>query len=90
MARSYTSWGEVRIDGGLSANHLALAPWRYVLAQRNLAYTTQEPHQQVIRVLIRTSLYSDNLLAECIRADGSLSPPLHWRVEQGSFAHTLL
>ena len=33
--------GDVRIDGGLSANHPALAPWSSVTAQSNWACTTQ-------------------------------------------------
>ena len=79
--------GDVRIDGGISAYHPALAPWSYVTAQSNLAFTTQQPHQQFILVLNRNSPYSDNLLAEGIRADGTVSPPLHLRVEQGTCAN---
>lgn len=78
--------GDVRIDGGISANHFARASWSYVIAQRNLVFTAQQPHPQFILVLNRKSPYSDNILAEGIRADGTVSPPLHWRVEQGTCA----
>lgn len=87
MERSYTTWGMFVLSGGLSANHPALAPWAYVSAQSNLEFTVQPPHKQFIRVLNRNSPYNDNLLAESTKADGTVSPPLHWRVEQRSFAH---
>ena len=43
--------GNVRIDGGLSANHPALALWACVSAQTNFAFTTRRAHPQFITII---------------------------------------
>lgn len=85
--------GDDRIYGRLSANHPVLAPGASVSAQTNLACTAQPPHQQLITVISRHSPYSDDVMAEGIRADGTVSPPLHWKSGTGDIcahAHRLV
>lgn len=80
--------GYVRIYGGISANHPALAPWVQTATQTNWAFRAQQPHQQYVLNDERTHPNTDNISAEGIRLDGTVSSVLTWRVEQGACAST--
>lgn len=80
--------GDVRIDGVTSANHPALAHWVHTTTQTNWAFNVQPPHQPHVLIVERIIPNTDNLIAEGVRLDGSVSVVLTWRVEQGAFAST--
>ena len=80
--------GDARIDGGMPANHLALALWVQITIQTNWAFSVQQPPQPYALIVERTNPDTNNLIAEGIRLDGSVSAVLTWRVEQGNVAST--
>lgn len=79
---------DVRIDGGLSANHHVLAPWVQITTHTKWAITVQQQHPQYLLIVERTNPDTDNLRAESIRLVGPVSPVLAWRVEQRTVANT--
>ena len=56
--------GGVRIDGDISANHPALAPWVHITTQSNWAFSVQQPHPQYVLIVERTNPNTDHVSAE--------------------------